>query len=89
MYTRVLSIPVKAEVSPGVCTPLSPRLLTPHTILYSPALKPGYTIWGGVHRLGDSGVHRLGDTSALVNPADQLLLIAINSGLIAEMMASA
>ena len=35
------------------------------------------------------GVHRLGDTSAFVNPAGQLLLIAINSGLIAEWMASA
>ena len=34
-------------------------------------------------------VHTLGDTSAFVNPAGQLLLIAINSGLIAEWMASA
>ena len=42
-----------------------------------------------MHRLGDSGVHTLGDTSAFVNPAGQLLLIAINSGLIAEWMASA
>ena len=42
-----------------------------------------------MHRLGDSGVHTLGDTSAFVNPAGQLLLIAINSGLIAEWVASA
>ena len=28
----------------------------------------------GVHILGDSGVHTLGDTSAIVNPAGQLLL---------------
>ena len=48
-----------------------------------------YIIWCGVHRVGDGGVHALGDTSAFVNPAGQLLLIAINSGLIAECMASA
>ena len=42
-----------------------------------------------MHRLGDSAVHTLGDTSAFVNPVGQLLLIAINSGLIAEWMASA
>ena len=41
-----------------------------------------------MHRHGDSGVHTLGDTSAVVNPAGQLLLIPINSGLIAEWMAS-
>ena len=35
-----------------------------------------YRIWCGVHRLGDSGVHTLGDTSAFVNLAGQLLLIA-------------
>ena len=35
-------------------------------------------IWCGVHKLGDSGVHKLCDTSAFVNPAGQLLLIAIN-----------
>ena len=29
----------KAEVTPSVCTPLSPSLCTPHQILYSPALK--------------------------------------------------
>ena len=28
----------KAEVSPSVCTPLSPSLFTPHQILYSPSL---------------------------------------------------
>ena len=28
----------KAEVSPSICTPLSPSLFTPHQILYSPAL---------------------------------------------------
>ena len=33
-------------------------------------------------------MHTLGDTSAFVNPAGQLLLIAINSRLIAEWMAS-
>ena len=27
-----------------------------------------------MNRLGDSGVHTLGDTSAVVNPAGQLLL---------------
>ena len=27
-----------------------------------------------MNRLGDSGVNRLGDTSAIVNPAGQLLL---------------
>ena len=42
-----------------------------------------------VHRLGDSGVHTLVDTSAFVNPVGQRLLIAINSGLTAEWMASA
>ena len=53
-------------------------------------LKAGlYRIWCGVHRLGDSGVHTLGDNSAFVNPTIQLLLIAINIGLIAEWMASA
>ena len=41
-----------------------------------------FRIWCGLHRLGDNGVHRLGDTSAFDNPAGQLLLIAINSGLI-------
>ena len=35
-----------------------------------------YRIWCGVHRLGDCGVHTLGDTSAFVNPAGQLSLIA-------------
>ena len=39
--------------------------------------------------LGDSGVRTLGDTSAFVFPAGQLLLIAINSGLIAKWRASA
>ena len=39
-----------------------------------------YRIWCGVHRLGDSGVHTLSDTSAFVNPAGQLLLIAIDAG---------
>ena len=59
-------------------------------VLYSPTLKAGlYRIWCGVHRLGDSDVHTLGDTSAFVNPAGQLLLITIDSGLIAEWMASA
>ena len=48
-----------------------------------------FIIWCGVHRLGDSGVHTLGDISAFVNPAGQLLLIAIYSGLIAEWMVSA
>ena len=40
------------------------------------ALKPVYIyrIWCGVNRLCDSGVHPLGDTSAVVNPAGQLLL---------------
>ena len=38
-----------------------------------------YRIGCGVHRLGDSAVHTLGDTSV-----GQLLLIAINSELIAE-----
>ena len=53
------------------------------------AVKAGlYRIWCGMHRLGDSGVHTLSDTSAFVNPVVQLLLIAINSGLIAEWMAS-
>ena len=55
------------------------------------AFKAGlYRIWCGVHRLGDSGVHTLGCTSDFVNPASQLLLITIiNSGSIAEWMASA
>ena len=59
-------------------------------------LKAGlYRMWCGVYRLGDSGVNKLGDTgctSTFVNPAGQLLLIAIiaiNSELIAEWMASA
>ena len=42
----------------------------------------------GLYRIW-CGVHTLGDTSAFVNQAGQLLLIAINSGLIAEWMASA
>ena len=29
----------KADVSPSVCTPLSPSLFTPHQIIYSPALR--------------------------------------------------
>ena len=55
------------------------------------AFKAGlYRIWLGVHRLGDIGVYTLGDTSAFVNLAGQLLLITIiNSGPIAEWMASA
>ena len=40
-----------------------------------------YKTWCGVHRFGDSGVHTLGDTSAFVNPARQLLRIAIYSAL--------
>ena len=48
-----------------------------------------YRMWCGRHRLGDSGVHTLDDSSGFVNPAGQLLLIAINSGLIAEWMVSA
>ena len=30
------------------------------------------------------GIHTFGDTSAFVNPAGQLFLIAINSGLLAD-----
>ena len=35
---------------------------------------PSYRIGCGVNRLSDRGVHTLGDTSAVVNPAGQLLL---------------
>ena len=67
----------------GLCSILSSKD-------YPVTFKAGlYRIWCGVHRLGDSGVHTLGDTSAFVNPAGQLLLIAISSGLIANLMASA
>ena len=59
----------------GLCSILSSKD-------YPVTFKAGqYRIW--------CGVHRLGDTSAFVNPAGQLLLIAISSGLIANLMASA
>ena len=35
----------KAEVSPSVCTPLSPSLFTPHQILYSPSLTQYDPAW--------------------------------------------
>ena len=50
-------------------------------------LKPGYIEFGAV--CIHSAIVALGDTSAFVNPAGQLLTVAINSRLMAEWMTSA
>ena len=76
------------SVSMGVRACLTPNFSVAMSFTLNVSVTVCLTLKAGLYRIW-CGVHRLGDTSSFVNPAGQLLIIAINSRLIAEWMASA